>query len=89
MPRFDPMELTLESRSVAGFNLSFFEKEHEMIEQYLDQLSTCLEQGKIVPSEVTVCPVEDVGKAHERIQSGQSRGKRVVSPRVGGVKKTD
>eukprot|EP00606_Chrysophyceae_sp_TOSAG23-5_P000228 GSChrysophyteH2.ASY1.ANO1.1744.1 assembled CDS len=89
MPRFDPMELTLESRSVAGFNLSFFEKEHKMIEQYLDQLSIWLEQGKIVPSEVTVFPVEEVGKAHELIQSGQSRGKLVVSPRVGGVKKTD
>jgi len=89
MPRFDPMEMTLESRSVAGFNLSFFEKEHVMIEQYLDQLSTWLEEGKIVPSEVTTFNVEDVSKAHELIQSGQSRGKLVVSPRIGGPKKAD
>jgi NADPH:quinone reductase-like Zn-dependent oxidoreductase len=79
MPKFDPMELTLESRTVAGFNLSFFEKEHVMIEQYLDQITTWLSEGKITPSPVTTFAIDEVGLAHELIQSGQSRGKLVVS----------
>ena len=31
MPRFDPMELVTTSRSVSGFNLSFFADEQELI----------------------------------------------------------
>lgn len=82
MPAFDPMELTLESRTVAGFNLSFFEKEHEMIELYLNQITTWLGEGKIKPSPVTTFSIDEVGRAHELIQSGQSRGKLVVSARM-------
>eukprot|EP00603_Paraphysomonas_imperforata_P004701 CAMPEP_0114442082 /NCGR_PEP_ID=MMETSP0103-20121206/16736_1 /TAXON_ID=37642 ORGANISM="Paraphysomonas imperforata, Strain PA2" /NCGR_SAMPLE_ID=MMETSP0103 /ASSEMBLY_ACC=CAM_ASM_000201 /LENGTH=421 /DNA_ID=CAMNT_0001613275 /DNA_START=1 /DNA_END=1266 /DNA_ORIENTATION=+ len=79
MPAFDPMELTLESRTVAGFNLSFFEKEHEMCEKYLNQITTWLGEGKITPSPVTTFSIDEVGQAHELIQSGMSRGKLVVS----------
>jgi NADPH:quinone reductase-like Zn-dependent oxidoreductase len=79
MPAFDPMELTLESRTVAGFNLSFFEKEHEMCEQYLNQITTWLGEGKIKPSPVDIYAINEVDRAHEKIQSGQSKGKLVVS----------
>ena len=79
MPAFDPMELTLESKTVTGFNLSFFEKEHEMIELYLNQITSWLAEGKITPSSVTTFSIDEVGSAHELIQSGQSRGKLVVS----------
>jgi NADPH:quinone reductase-like Zn-dependent oxidoreductase len=79
MPKFDPMELTLESKTVAGFNLSFFEKEVEMIDLYLNQISSWLAEGKIIPSAVTVFPIDQVGKAHELIQSGQTSGKLVIN----------
>jgi len=82
MPKFDPMLMTLESKTVAGFNLSFFEEEHDLIKQYLGQVVDWLEQGKIKPSEVTEFPIADIGKAHALIQSGQSKGKIVVSPVV-------
>lgn len=38
MPRFDPMTMVLESKAVAGFNLSFFADEHELIERYMKQV---------------------------------------------------
>lgn len=38
MPRFDPMAMVLESKAVAGFNLSFFADEHELIERYMKQV---------------------------------------------------
>ena len=38
MPRFDPMGMVLDSRAVAGFNLSFFADEHELIERYMEQV---------------------------------------------------
>jgi len=82
MPRFDPMLMTLESKTVAGFNLSFFEEEHDLIKQYLGQIVDWLGDGLIQPSEVTEFPIADIGKAHALIQSGQSRGKIVVRPVV-------
>ena len=74
------MVQTLESKTVAGFNLSFFEEEHDLIKQYLSQIVDWLEMGKIKPSAVTCFPMRDIGKAHALIQSGQSTGKIVVSP---------
>ncbi len=80
MPRFDPMLQTLESKTVAGFNLSFFEQEHELIRKYLEQIVVWLEKGHLKPSDVTVFPVAEIGRAHALIQSGQSKGKIVVAP---------
>ena len=40
MPRFDPMAMVLESKAVAGFNLSFFADENELIERYMKQVHT-------------------------------------------------
>jgi synaptic vesicle membrane protein VAT-1 len=82
MPSYDPMVLTLESKTISGFNLSFFEKEHDMIELYLNQIYTWLSNGKLKPSNVTKFNITEVGKAHELIQSGLSKGKIVVSPIV-------
>ena len=39
MPHFDPMLLTLDNKSILGFNLSFFAEEKEVIKAYLKQVS--------------------------------------------------
>ncbi|CAL1160478.1 unnamed protein product [Cladocopium goreaui] len=46
-PHFDPMFLTLDSKAVLGFNLSFFSDEIETGEKYLKQLKSWIEGGKI------------------------------------------
>ena len=78
MPKFDAMELTLKSRGILGFNLSFFADELELIQAYMNTLVEWLEQEKIVPSRVTVFPVNEIRKAHALIQSGKSIGKIVM-----------
>ncbi len=80
MPRFDPMLMTMDSKNVAGFNLSFFEEEHELIAQYLGQIVQWLVDGRIKPSAVTRFSIADIGNAHQLIQSGMSQGKIVVEP---------
>ena len=47
MPRFDPMDLMLNSKSVSGFNLSFFEAEHDLIISYFNQISDWIMDGTI------------------------------------------
>lgn len=78
MPRFDPMALVLDNKSIAGFNLSFFADEHEIIEKYMAQLIQWVEAEKVAVADVTLFDVKDIGKAHALIQSGTSVGKIVI-----------
>ena len=78
MPRFDPMELTLKSKSISGFNLSFFEGEHGIISAYFDQINSWLKEGILTVPEPTVFDITKIREAHELIQSGTSRGKIVI-----------
>lgn len=78
MPRFDPMPMVLDSKGVLGFNLSFFADEHEMIEQYMHQITLWGKEKKIKMADVTVFEMNEVGKAHNLIQSGMSVGKIVI-----------
>lgn len=78
MPKFDPMEMVLSSRSVCGFNLSFFADEHELIEAYMQQIVSWVASGKVTPSRVTCYDVTEIRKAHALIQTGKSMGKIVL-----------
>ncbi len=83
IPRYHIARLdatTLHSSSflqVAGFNLSFFASEHELIERYMQQLLSWLENGEISAPEVSMLPMRDIQRAHQLIQSGMSIGKIV------------
>lgn len=81
MPTFDAMDMTLTSKSIAGFNLSFFANELELMEKYLQQIIDWAENGAITVPQVTAFDMCDVGKAHELMQSGRSVGKLVIRTR--------
>ena len=81
MPKFDAMAMTLDSKGVLGFNLSFFADEKDLIEKYLFQILNWVENESINVAAVTVFPMKDVSKAHELIQSGSSIGKIVCKVR--------
>jgi NADPH:quinone reductase len=44
----------------------------------LEELSTLIEQGQVRPLVAEVLSLEEVGKAHERLDSGHGRGKVVL-----------
>lgn len=46
--------------------------------QRLEELRTVIEQGKVRPLVEAVLPLEDVAKAHQRLDSGHGRGKIVL-----------
>lgn len=77
MPRFDAMAMTLDSKGVLGFNLSFFADEKVLIEKYMKMIMDLVESGKLKVASVKVFPMQDVAQAHALIQSGQSVGKIV------------
>jgi len=78
MPRFEPMQLVLESKSISGFNLSFFADEHALIARYMNTLTQWVESGALQFPDTTVMDMKDIRSAHEFIQSGTSIGKIVM-----------
>jgi len=78
MPRFDPPDMVLAGRSVHGFNLSFFSQEDALIKAYMEQIDTWLAEARIRAPAVTPFKMDEVPRAHQVIQSGQSVGKLVI-----------
>ena len=77
LPRFDPMDLVLASKSVHGFNLSFFADETALVDAYMDQLVRWVGEGRLTVAKVTEFDASEVPRAHQLIQSGKSVGKIV------------
>ena len=78
MPKFDPMDLTVSNKSVMGFNLSFFEKEVDLVSLLFDQVCEWLEQGKLTCPRIVEMDMTNIGEAHNLIMSGKSVGKIVI-----------
>jgi 2-desacetyl-2-hydroxyethyl bacteriochlorophyllide A dehydrogenase len=78
MPKFDPLDMVLTSKTISGFNLSFFADEVELINVYMNQLLEWIGSGKLTMDDVTCFNMNEVGLAHNFIQSGKSIGKIVV-----------
>lgn len=77
-PRFNPLQMISENKTVCGFNLSFlFEKRHLLNE--IDQdLKIWFEENKLKPLATTFFDFKDLAQAHQLIESGQSTGKIVL-----------
>jgi len=87
------MAMVLQSRSVAGFNLSFFADEKELIDSYMTQIVDWLhpleeeeesnreQQHSVYVKEedIKVFEMADIRAAHALIQSGKSTGKIIIS----------
>jgi NADPH:quinone reductase-like Zn-dependent oxidoreductase len=79
-PRFNPLDMTNESRSVLAFNLSYLFDRVELLREAMTQIIDWIETGKIAPPAVTTYPLADVARAHADIESGQTIGKLVLLP---------
>jgi NADPH:quinone reductase-like Zn-dependent oxidoreductase len=79
-PRFNPLALTKENRSVLGFNLSYLFGRAEILERSMGELLGWLAEGRVQPLEVTPYPLDRVADAHRSIESGQTVGKLVLVP---------
>lgn len=78
-PRFSPLDLISDNKSVVGFNLSFLFDRADLLQESIQQLQEWCAQGKIQPPKVTEFAFEDVASAHRHLESGQSVGKIVLT----------
>jgi NADPH:quinone reductase-like Zn-dependent oxidoreductase len=82
LPRFNPLDLVTQNKSVVGFNVSFLFDRLDLIEDSMGHLITWIEDGSINPPLVTTYPFERVAEAHRKIESGTSVGKLVLVPNL-------
>jgi NADPH:quinone reductase-like Zn-dependent oxidoreductase len=79
-PRFNPLDMTNESRSVLAFNLSYLFDRAELLNEAMTQIVGWLDAGKLAPPTTTSYPFAEVARAHADIESGRTIGKLVLVP---------
>lgn len=77
-PRFNPIDLPNQNKSIVSFNLSWLFGETALMAEGMNDLIGWIEEGKIKPPVVKTFKMEEVAKAHAFIESAQSVGKLIL-----------
>jgi NADPH:quinone reductase-like Zn-dependent oxidoreductase len=78
-PRFNPLELTNESKSILAFNLSYLFDRQDILQEAMTALVGWLEAGAISAPPCKSYPFERAAEAQRDIESGQTVGKLVLA----------
>ena len=79
-PRFNPLHMTSENKSLITFNLSFLFGRQDLFKEAMDDLLKWYREGKIKVSAVKAYPMDEVAQAHQDLESGKTVGKLVLIP---------
>lgn len=79
-PRFNPLHLTNDNRSVMGFNLSYMFEHAALLERSMARLLELADAGVLRPPPIGRYRLSDVGSAHRDLESGNTVGKLVLVP---------
>jgi NADPH:quinone reductase-like Zn-dependent oxidoreductase len=78
-PRFNPLDLCNDNKSVLAFNLSYLFHKTEILREGMGRLLDWIEAGRIKAPPVTAFPLDRVADAHRAIESGATVGKLVLT----------
>jgi NADPH:quinone reductase-like Zn-dependent oxidoreductase len=78
-PRFHPVRMANDNKSVLAFNLSYLFGQHELLAEAMGRLFGWLGAGRLQPPPLTRYPVERVADAHRDLEAGQTVGKLVLT----------
>lgn len=79
-PRFNPLQMTRDNKSVLACNLSFLSSQSERMREGMDWLLQRFADGRLQPPPVQTYPLEQAAAAQQAIESGQTVGKLVLLP---------
>ncbi len=78
-PRFNPLDLTTENKSVMAFNLSFLFDKAEVLAEALQFLLPLAQAGTLKPLATQSFPLEQASEAHRALETGATVGKLVLT----------
>lgn len=79
-PRFNPLYMTNENRSVMAFNLSYLFDKVKFLEPAFALLMKEFSSGRLKPPRITCYPLEKTGSAQKDLESGNTVGKLILIP---------
>ena len=79
-PRFNPLSMTRDNKSVLACNLSFLSSEAERLREGMLWLLERFADGRLVPPPITRFALADAANAQRAIESGRTVGKLVLVP---------
>ncbi len=77
-PKFNPLEMTSENKSLITFNLSFLFNRVDLFQEAMSDLLNWYKEGSLQAPDVKAYPAEKVGEAHQALESGATVGKIVL-----------
>ena len=79
-PRFNPLKMTQDNRSVLAANLSFLQSHAPSLREGMLWLLDRFERAELQPLPVEAVPLSNAADAQRRIESGQTIGKLALIP---------
>lgn len=77
-PRFDPLTMTNENKSVMAFNLSYLFDRPDLLADSMGALLSWVREGKLGPPRTQTFAFDRVADAHRALESGSTIGKLVL-----------
>jgi len=78
VPRFNPLNMTQDNKSLIAFNLSFLFHRMDLLAEAMQDLVSWVEAGKIKAPGLQEFSFEKVADAHRAIESGKTVGKLIL-----------
>jgi NADPH:quinone reductase-like Zn-dependent oxidoreductase len=74
-PKFDPLRMTNENKSVLAFNLSYLGDHRDRLQEAMSELLGWAQSGRIAPLPVQTFAFEQVAEAQRALESGTTTGR--------------
>lgn len=77
-PRFNPLQMTTDNKSVMAFNLSYLFDQIDLFREAFTKILEWVDKGILQPPSIKVIPFRSADQAHRELESAMSVGKFVL-----------
>ena len=78
VPRWNPLKMTNENKSLIAFNLSYLFNRADLLEEAMQDLMSWVNEDRIKAPAVQSYPYDEVADAHRALESGNTVGKLIL-----------
>ncbi len=78
VPRFNPINMTRDNKSLIAFNLAYLFDRMDLLQESMQTMINWIEAGKIKAPPLQTFDFKDVAQAHHALESGTTVGKLIL-----------